>query len=1329
MAENKPTPVDEFTQFQDAPPEPVPVDEFAQFQDAPSPGMPGEDFSQFEDAPPEVPQAFIDRIRAGHRQTATLAAAIKGAGQGAYDALTSGPLGIDNFAPETKKFMINHGFILDRAEPLPEGFMGTIRLANDQVNRTFFQGLDALNRLGAVPGAALGGGMAEVLKVLGEDPTRADRRGAEVEEFANLALLFAGTPEAAHIRITRIGPRGEVLDLPVSIAKIPDAESFHNSALAITDGADMPHVRAKLERLYQERGVLPAEAAWDAARDPEVRQSLVSTGSDLPQFYGGDRAGFGGQTPPSPPPPGGTPLNGRTPPPAGSYEAAREAILGNLSIGENPKLGPSSRVDDIYRGFLDKFYPIDRALKAGQIELSTADNPYRLARLFSGVGGKIDVMLNRYMFDFHHHEKVGPALKEILAPIKDKMDDFRAFLISARALELDRRGITTGFDLDAARTVGKARTQVFEDTAVKLYEFQRQVAQYARDAGLLSRKGYDEMIAANRMYVPFHALMDVENRGIPGIRQSNMQPGQPFRKISGSERVKIDPLESIIKNTFTIIANADKNNVGVKLIDALLAMQPEKMKRAPGNDLIIVKSEPRDLDVAVNESIREAQGKGLGSASGVAEPSQLVDIVKHSWIDQAPGEISIFRDGKRTTYQVDPELAEAFKNMDAPTLGDFNRYVMAPFAKTLRAGAVLAPDFWLRHVLRDYAYAFATYKGQGQFHPVDMARGVAAMIMGNLKSKGELGTRFVDWMRDGGGEVAMVALDRDYLQMNLEKLTADTGLMTRAWNVVKHPLHPLQVANEVATSASHLGAYIKHMRALERDRAKAVPPGPEAGSAAVVAGPRQPGALLGVDKAENLPAHLKGDLVLRSDVNFSEGMKAFHQHIVDGEWKDVSTKDQALKRDRLEAAWIGRDTSVDVARMGAKTSAWNQISAFFNAKLQDTDSWMRAIKNNPASALKLGAAITLPSVLLWFYNRDNQRVQDLPNWQKDIFWIIPVDRWENTTADMAEQMVKSGQIKPDEVRISNGQLQYNNQILFRYPKPFAAGVIFGTLPERLLDMFAAEKPHAMKGFLGALTESTAGNLLPTAVVPVMEQWANRSMMTGRNIVPAPMEGILPEYQYTPYTSELAKRLARLFGEVPTARELSLSQEGGFTAGGLAGAARAFSSPILIENYWRGWTGNLGVYAFKLMDTFLTKAGALPEQTHSEGTLADVPIIKAFIARHPGSSQAVQDFYDHYAETKPYRDTLNYLRKQGDIDSIERIRAMGGEQVFLNLDGIRESLGNQSKMIRQIDAAPETMIPKDEKRQLIDMLFFRMMLTARQGSEFARRIRQGNVSVK
>ena len=57
---------------------------------------------------------------------------------------------------------------------------------------------------------------------------------------------------------------------------------------------------------------------------------------------------------------------------------------------------------------------------------------------------------------------------------------------------------------------------------------------------------------------------------------------------------------------------------------------------------------------------------------------------------------------------------------------------------------------------------------------------------------------------------------------------------------------------------------------------------------------------------------------------------------------------------------------LDAARMGANMRAYNMITAFANIKLQDTDRVVRAIRDDPiTSMVKIGAAITVPSVALW----------------------------------------------------------------------------------------------------------------------------------------------------------------------------------------------------------------------------------------------------------------------------------------------------------------------------------------------------------------------------
>jgi hypothetical protein len=555
--------------------------------------------------------------------------------------------------------------------------------------------------------------------------------------------------------------------------------------------------------------------------------------------------------------------------------------------------------------------------------------------------------------------------------------------------------------------------------------------------------------------------------------------------------------------------------------------------------------------------------------------------------------------------------------------------------------------------------------------------------------------------------------------------------MSRAWNSVKaNPvqgiLHPLSVANEIVTSASHLGAYIKRMRELEKNRAKGMPPGPAEGSAAIKLGKmRSPGQLVPVDQPQNLPAHLKGDLVLRDGISFSEARKAADSHTIDGQWSDLTVSEQRSKQDALEAAWTSRETAVDVMRSGAVTSSWNSMSAFFNTKVQDATVLASGLKNDFVNtAIKFGTAITVPSILLWFANKDNERVADLPTWQKDMFWIIPTDNWVDSTADEIEAKLKTGELKQAEVRLSNGQWQRNDQVLFRYPKPFSAGMIFGTLPERMLDQFYAEKPDAFKGFIPSVFEQSAGNLLPSATVPIWEQSTNKSMMTGRNIVPAPLEGGLPEYEFTPYTTELAKAIGRNVAAIPGLRDLSLNKSGGFTMGVASGAARAMTSPAQIENYMRGWFGPLGMYVFQALDKAGVAAGVLDKQEHAPGGLADVPVIKAFVARYPGSSQAVQTFYDNYAASEPYRKTFERLKKQGDMAGMEKVMAIGGDRIFVKLDGIKKSLGLQYEAIRRVDGANEKQIPKAQKRQIIDSLFFGMVRTAQMGNQLSRQIEEG-----
>ena len=169
----------------------------------------------------------------------------------------------------------------------------------------------------------------------------------------------------------------------------------------------------------------------------------------------------------------------------------------------------------------------------------------------AGVGGKADGFLRFGTRDFATNEINGPSLEATIAPVRDNLDAFRLFATSFRAMELEARGIATGFDMDAARQVvanGLDRPE-FKTTLQGLLDYQNKTAQYLRDSGVLSRAGYDAMVEANRLYLPFQRVMD-EGSAI-GIRPggNTLQARNPIKTIEGSMRQVIDPLESIIRNT------------------------------------------------------------------------------------------------------------------------------------------------------------------------------------------------------------------------------------------------------------------------------------------------------------------------------------------------------------------------------------------------------------------------------------------------------------------------------------------------------------------------------------------------------------------------------------------------------------------------------------------------------------------------------------------------------------------------------------------------------------------------------------------------------------
>lgn len=268
-----------------------------------------------------------------------------------------------------------------------------------------------------------------------------------------------------------------------------------------------------------------------------------------------------------------------------------------------------------------------------------------------------------------------------------------------------------------------------------------------------------------------------------------------------------------------------------------------------------------------------------------------------------------------------------------------------------------------------------------------------------------------------------------------------------------------------------------------------------------------------------------------------------------------------------DAALESRDITLDFSRIGSHTKSWNKISAFFNASIQGTDKMFRAWRENPLDmTIKTAMFITMPSVLLWYLNKDDPRYQELPQWQKDIFWIIPT-----------------------------------KDTLIKIPKPFELGILFGTVPERMLqwmyDKDRGQKGNGFKGLGDVIIDNMVPNVSPTALVPAIEAATNYSLFMNRNIVPQhERDNLPPAMQYGPYTSAVGKGIGKMFDV----------------------------SPRIVDNTIRGYTGGLGGFGLTLSDSVLGMGEERPAKRISE-----MPGIRGFTATPYASSESVQQVYDEF----------------------------------------------------------------------------------------------------
>ncbi|MDD5486874.1 MAG: hypothetical protein PHW65_04910, partial [Dehalococcoidales bacterium] len=641
----------------------------------------------------------------------------------------------------------------------------------------------------------------------------------------------------------------------------------------------------------------------------------------------------------------------------------------------------------------------------------------------------------------------------------------------------------------------------------------------------------------NQNYVPFKRVFEEELGGTFGFGKggyANIK--SPVKRLKGSERDIIDPLESIIENTFLMINIAERNRVGRAIVELAEGREGagkwvEKLP-TPMHGVRINLAEIKEALEAVGV---DTEGIDLDKVTSVFRPSPFPAGKENI--------LTVFRNGNKEYYQLEPELYRATLALDKETSNLFINLLSLP-AKALRAGATLTPEFMARNPARDIQQAMIMSKYG--FNPTDFAKGLFHAF-----KKDDI---YWKWKAAGGAHGAMVSLDRDYLQGALRDLLAE-GAKDKTLNVLKNPLEVLRALSEFGEQATRIGEFAKGLKYEPQTRA-------------------------GV----------------------------------------------------MNAALSSRDVSLDFGRVGYAGKIPSRVIAFFNAAVQGTDKMVREFRRNPGrSLLRSFLYITLPSIILYFLNRDDERYQELPQWQKDTFWIIPTKK-----------------------------------ILFRIPKPFEMGMIFGTFPERVLQYIDMQDPKAFDEYASRLAETVLPSAVPTALLGWIEAFTNKSFYTGRPIVPRSEETLYPELQYGDYTSETAKVLGKIFG----------------------------FSPRKIDHMFKSYGGGLATYGAETLDSLINIAIKEEKPEKPQATAADYPLIGAFVPRLWQSADSIDKFYKRLDEAeKAYKSA----KKRGHATEEEKRKMVG-----------LKTLRSVSRDLSKVRAAAQTIhkdpkMSAEKKREELDRL--------------------------
>lgn len=279
----------------------------------------------------------------------------------------------------------------------------------------------------------------------------------------------------------------------------------------------------------------------------------------------------------------------------------------------------------------------------------------------------------------------------------------------------------------------------------KLVHYSNTMLAILHDSSLISDKHYKNTLKKWPNYVPMFRVFE-ENEDI--------QFGDSFKAQVGSTRQVIDPLESIIRNTYDSVKHGEKNRAKL-----LLA--------------------------------------GLTRCTGAGK---YVEEVNRPGTPSLGDTITFYVRGKKRYLVTDPSVVQAVNGMGRDNSSLALRLFNFPVRIARACFVTMNPSFAIRNTFRDVADA-TIYSKYG-FKPWDFVSGFLHALRRD--------DVFYEWMASGAAQASALSLDRQYTQATIDKMGKrfrEKVTSPRSW------LDWLEMAGEVSEYGTRIAAYEKARQA------------------------------------------------------------------------------------------------------------------------------------------------------------------------------------------------------------------------------------------------------------------------------------------------------------------------------------------------------------------------------------------------------------------------------------------------------------------------------------------------------------------------------------